>query len=591
MLYKSLSFFGSLTLLTSVFEQASCRPIFPLINLNRVASSTNSSIGNFGSCSVPQIQFATGFDNRKETSFEPVDQTSYNHSSAQNIDIITQFMCDTLVNSCGADQTAKNTCAAAKTAADSKAAKTGAQADAFNAVFGIKTNFAAVAEVDDQGNIVGTAATAAGSSTSSGIGNFGSCSVPQIEFATGFDGRKETSFQPVNKTSYNHESAQNIGVITQFICDALVNTCKADQTAKNTCATAKTAADSKTAKTGAQADAFNAVFGIKTDFSAVPEVDDVGNVVNGTGTPSAATSSSSSGIGNFGSCSVPQIEFATGFDGRKETSYQPVNKTSYNHGSAQNIDIITQFMCDTLVNTCNADQTAKNTCATAKTAADSKTAKTGAQADAFNAVFGIKTDFTAVAEVDDQGNIVGAAGSSTTSSTSTPSASATASSSASTGSCGSSASSSIGNFGSCSLPQIEFGTGFDGRKETSFQPVNKTSYNHGSAQNIDVITQFMCDALVNTCGADQTAKSTCATAKIAADSKTAKTGAQADAFNAVFGITTNFASVAEVDDVGNIVTGTSTSSNTSLTTTPSATPSSAVIQLSAGSNIRRPHSN
>ena len=32
----------------------------------------------------------------------------------------------------------------------------------------------------------------------------------------------------------------------------------------------------------------------------------------------------------------------------------------------------------------------------------------------------------------------------------------------------------IGNFGKCSIPQIEFGTGFDGRKETSFQPVDKS---------------------------------------------------------------------------------------------------------------------
>lgn len=558
MIYNPLFIVGTFSLFT-VFERALCLPISPIINIHRAASS-NSSIGNFGSCSIPQIQFATGFDNRKETSFEPVDQTSYNHGSAQNIDIITQFMCDTLVNTCGADQTAKNTCATAKTAADSKNAKTGAQADAFNTVFGIKTNFAAVPEVDNQGNIVGgtasATASAASSRSTSAIGSFGSCSVPQIEFGTGFDGRKETSFQPVDKASYNHGSAQNIGVITQFMCDALVNTCGADQVAKNTCATAKTAADSKTAKTGAQADAFNAVFGIKTNFAAVAEVDDVGNVVDGTtsatATASAAASSSSSGIGNFGSCSVPKIEFATGFDGRKETSFQPADKSSYNHGSAQNIGIITQFICDTLVNTCKADQTAKNTCAAAKTAADSKTAKTGAQADAFNAVFGIKTDFSAVAEVDDQGNIVGGATSSATPSTSSPSVSATASSA--TSSCGSSVAFGIGNFGSCSIPQIEFAAGFDGRKETSFQPVDKKSYNHGSAQNIDVITQFMCDALVNTCGADQTAKNTCAAAKTAADSKAAKTGAQADAFNAVFA---NFALVAEVDDVGNIVNGTS----------------------------------
>lgn len=60
-------------------------------------------------------------------------------------------MCDTLTNSCGADATAKATCATASQAADQQTAKTGAQADAFNAAFGIQTNFAAVAEVSDQG--------------------------------------------------------------------------------------------------------------------------------------------------------------------------------------------------------------------------------------------------------------------------------------------------------------------------------------------------------------------------------------------------------------------------------------------------------
>ena len=43
---------------------------------------------------------------------------------------------------------------------------------------------------------------------------------------------------------------------------------------------------------------------------------------------STATSTASSGsIGDFGSCSVPQIEFGVGFDGRKETSFQPVDKS------------------------------------------------------------------------------------------------------------------------------------------------------------------------------------------------------------------------------------------------------------------------
>ncbi|KZT25910.1 hypothetical protein NEOLEDRAFT_1156051 [Neolentinus lepideus HHB14362 ss-1] len=449
-------------------------------------------------------------------------------------------------------------------------------------------------------SVVATSSAAAASSTAaaSSIGNFGSCSIPQIEFGVGFDNRKETSFQPTDKTSYNHGSADNGDIVTQFMCDTLVNTCNADATAKATCAQAKVAFDSKTAKTGAQADAFNAVFGITTNFATVQPLDDQGNPVGAVSSSAAATTSaasatsavssaaaatvtsaaaatasssaastgSSSGIGNFGSCSVPQIEFGVGFDNRKETSFQPTDKTSYNHGSADNGDIVTQFMCDTLVNSCNADATAKATCAQAKVAFDSKTAKTGAQADAFNAVFGITTNFATVQPLDDQGNPVGAVSSSAAAAATTAAAStaavvatsaaatissaaaAASSSAASTGS-----SSGIGNFGSCSVPQIEFGVGFDNRKETSFQPTDKASYNHGSADNGDIITQFMCDNLVNSCGADATAKATCAQAKVAFDSKTAKTGAQADAFNAVFGITTNFAAIQPLDDQGNAV--------------------------------------
>ena len=87
----------------------------------------------------------------------------------QTWDLINNLfqICDTLTNSCGADQTAKNTCATAKTAADAQPPKTGAQADAFNAAFGIRTNFAAVAEVDDQGNVVSSNGTSSGVSNAS----------------------------------------------------------------------------------------------------------------------------------------------------------------------------------------------------------------------------------------------------------------------------------------------------------------------------------------------------------------------------------------------------------------------------------------
>lgn len=266
---------------------------------------------------------------------------------------------------------------------------------------------------------------------------------------------------------------------------------------------------------------------------------------------------------SFGSCSVPEIEFGVGFDNRKETSFQPSNKQSYNHGSAQNIAIITQFICDTLTNSCQANQAAKDLCANATQAAAAAAAKTGIQADVFNAVFGITTDFAAVPVVNDQGQTIspglaasGAAG--TSSATMTVQA---------TGATSTPAASTIGNFGKCSVPQIEFGAGFDGRRETSFQPTNKTSFGHGSAQNIDIITQFICDTLTNSCGADQTAKNTCAQGRAAASAASRGTGAQADAFNSAFGIKTNFALVTPLDNQGKAVGVTSQASAASVTTT------------------------
>ncbi|KAK0193888.1 hypothetical protein F5146DRAFT_953030 [Armillaria mellea] len=336
-----------------------------------------------------------------------------------------------------------------------------------------------------------------------------------------------------------------------------------------------TATDSAAEVTGTgvlAADPCVSVVTVTVSGSATATATDAVTVSVGTSTAATATSTSSAAIGNFGSCSVPQIEFGVGFDNRKETSFEPVDKTSYNHGSAQAIGIITQFICDTLVNSCGADATAKATCATAETAVNNAPAKTGGQADAFNAVFGITTDFASIAAVDDQGNVIAGTGSSSsdTNATSVASASDTlATTSATTAAAATDASSavqststsststslSIGNFGSCSTPQIEFGVGFDGRKETSFEPVDKQSFNHGSAQAIGIIAQFICDQLVNSCGADATAKATCATAENAVNNAPAETGGQADAFNAVFGIKTDFAAVAVVDNQGNTVSG------------------------------------
>ncbi|KAI9143954.1 hypothetical protein BKA69DRAFT_1057342 [Paraphysoderma sedebokerense] len=96
-----------------------------------------------------------------------------------------------------------------------------------------------------------------------GSTDFGTCEAPTIEFGVGFDGRKENSFRPVNQKSFNHGSAQNIGIITGFICDRLKDTCKAP--AAGSCQQAIQATQAAP-KGGAQADAFNSVFGINTNF-------------------------------------------------------------------------------------------------------------------------------------------------------------------------------------------------------------------------------------------------------------------------------------------------------------------------------------
>ncbi|TRM68348.1 hypothetical protein BD626DRAFT_394532 [Schizophyllum amplum] len=245
------------------------------------------------------------------------------------------------------------------------------------------------------------------------VGTFGSCTKPEITFGTGFDGRTESSFRTGNRLSYDRGSALNIDTVTTFICDALQNTCGADATAIANCAKGAAAAKKAATGTGAQADAFNAVFGLDTNFSALNAVPVSGSATNAAAAAvsttkaasSAATAGSTSGT-DFGTCSTPQIEFGQGFDGRRETSFQPVDKNSFNHGSAQAIDIISQFVCDQLTNSCKANQAAKDLCQQARTAADGAAAKTGAQADAFNAVMGISTNFASVGVFDDQGRPV-----------------------------------------------------------------------------------------------------------------------------------------------------------------------------------------
>jgi len=89
---------------------------------------------------------------------------------------------------------------------------------------------------------------------------------------------------------------------------------------------------------------------------------------------------------NTGSCGSPKIQFAVGLDGRKEASFQAVNQADFNHGSANNIKIISDFICGQLASKCDADAATVQTCNDASAAAQAATGQ--AAADAFNNALG-----------------------------------------------------------------------------------------------------------------------------------------------------------------------------------------------------------
>lgn len=383
----------------SVVQQADARPV--AYHFRR--ANATSAIGNFGSCTVPQVKFAVGFDNRKETSFEPVDQVSYNHGSADNIDIITQFMCDTLVNTCAADATAKATCATAKTAADGATAKTGAQADAFNAAFNIVTNFAAVAEISDQGSTVAAGAAATGAAAATSTGAAASTTAAATAAAVSASATEPCDLT-VTVTSTPNAA---LAATTTEACAASTVTSTVTVTVTAGGAAATTAAGA------ASAAKVTSAAGTGTASAAAA-----------TGTAAAAGNASTAGA-DFGTCTTPQIEFAAGLGGRKETAFEPTDLTAFNHGSADNIAVITSFICGQVGSSCKGNAAATALCTTATAAAAAAAAGTGAQADAFNAAFGVTTNFAAVAQISNTGVTVAAGSSGAAATTKAAAAAAT----------------------------------------------------------------------------------------------------------------------------------------------------------------------
>ncbi|KAG8901960.1 hypothetical protein FRB99_004994, partial [Tulasnella sp. 403] len=129
--------------------------------------------------------------------------------------------------------------------------------------------------------------------------DFGSCTNPAIEFGLGFDGRKEDSFQPADKTEFNHGSALNIKVIADFLCSQLASKCKASADTVIACQNGETAALA-IGNTGAAADTFNAALGIQAIGG-----DNAASAVATTTAQAAATSAATPAVASSTAAAAP----------------------------------------------------------------------------------------------------------------------------------------------------------------------------------------------------------------------------------------------------------------------------------------------
>lgn len=106
-----------------------------LATLTALAASAAAAALDFGDCANPAIEFAAAADRGGANAFQAADQADFNHGSANNINVISDFICQQLASSCGAAQDAVDACDEAKAAADGLSGQ--AAADAFNDALGV----------------------------------------------------------------------------------------------------------------------------------------------------------------------------------------------------------------------------------------------------------------------------------------------------------------------------------------------------------------------------------------------------------------------------------------------------------------------
>lgn len=170
--------------------------------------------------------------------------------------------------------------------------------------------------------------------------------------------------------------------IDAAVADAGVSTSTSSTSAADPCDSAAAAASTAATATTSTSDPCDSAVATPTPSAAAADPCDDSSSSTTT-TTTAATSSL-----DLGTCAGadPSIVFAAGFDGRTEESFEPVDESTFNHGSADGINIITGFICQQLSDSCKASATTLTACASASAAAS--TASGQAAADAWNAIMG-----------------------------------------------------------------------------------------------------------------------------------------------------------------------------------------------------------
>ncbi len=277
---------------------------------------------------------------------------------------------------------------------------------------------------------------------------------------------------------------------------------------------------------------------------------------------------------DYGSCPIPEMEFGFGIDpGKNEFRFLPKNRQGtifQDQSSALNPRIIANFLCTRLKNECKAPEETNAKCEQAKTDLDAAPTG-GSQADAFNRALGIETNYAASNNAPVSGNAVGNGGNSAAevgnaqgsgdaaagdgSAQASGNVAAVVSNAQTTGDIaavapvsapdtGVAPAAGSSSFGSCPIPEMEFGFGIDpGKNEFRFLPKNRQGtifQDQSSALNPRIIAEFLCTRLKNECTASADTNAKCSQAKKAL-SAAPKGGAQADAFNSALGIRTSYA--------------------------------------------------